>query len=309
MTHFNGIYRTTDHDINAFPQSDPITVHHFDSENPGPHLLMLSGIHAGTESIPTAASYTAINMIKDGMLPLTRGKITFIPLCNPLALIEKKRFVDVNLNRVMHKHDTPKFYEEHIANIITDYIDDADAVIDLHTQSTPSVPFLFNDYPQISSDLARSLNIKIMVTGWPEAFATKDDLFNDGDTSSYACTQNIPSVCVECGYNKDPMAAVIALKTTILGMKYLGITEDIYTNKKTIRHINIQEGISMPEKAEFVKEFYNFEAVAKGTPLLQNTQTKETIISAPYDCVLVLPKKWASPGIEAFFYAIEKEDT
>lgn len=306
MTHFNGIYRITDHEIDAFPKSDPIVTHHFDSEKPGPHLLILSGIHAGTESIPAEASHTAINMIRNGMLPLTKGKITFIPLCNPLALKEKKRFVEINLNRVMHKHDKPKLYEEHLANIITNYIDKADSVIDLHTQSTPGVPFLFNDYPEVSSDLAKSLNIKIMVTGWPQAFETKDDLFNDGDTSSYACKQNTPSVCVECGYNQDPMAAVIALKTTILGMKYLDLTDHVYINKKITRHIHIKEGISMPEDAEFVSDFTNFTPVKKGTPLLQSKTTRNILVEAPYDCILVLPKKWATPGIEAFFYATEK---
>jgi predicted deacylase len=299
---FSGTYKTNRHKIMHSYGGNDIETFHFDSGKAGKHLLVLSGIHAGTERIPTAATKTAIEMLKNTTLPLTSGKITIIPLCNPLALEQGKRFVDSNLNRVMCKHETPTDYEHYLANIITDYIDQADAVIDLHTQSTAGIPFVFNDFPRISGELASNLGVKTIVTGWPEAFQNNADLFNESDTSSYACAQNIPSVCVECGYNKDPLTAATALKAIIMAMKLYGLTTDVYASPRNHKTIRILEGVSMPENAEFIKNFSNFEVVKKGTPLIKQKDSAKILIAAEQDSILVLPKIWASAGMEAFFY-------
>ncbi|MAS86981.1 MAG: hypothetical protein CMH30_03255 [Micavibrio sp.] len=299
---FSGIYKTNSHKIEHSYGGPDIITHHFDSGKTGKHLLVLSGIHAGTERIPTAATQTAIEMLKNTMLPLTSGKITIIPLCNPLALDQGKRFVDSNLNRVMCKHETPTDYEHYLANIITDYIDKADAIIDLHTQSTAGIPFVFDDFPNVSGELAQNLGVKTIVTGWPEAFENNAELFNESDTSSYACGLGKPSVCVECGYNKDPLTAATALKTIIMAMKLYGLTTDVYVSPKNHEKIHILKGVSMPENAEFVRHFSNFETVKKGTPLIKQKGSNKILIEAEQDTVLVLPKIWASAGMEAFFY-------
>ena len=300
MTSFLGHYCTFEHLVEGWDNSPPIKVHHFDSMQDGPHLLVMSGIHAGTEAIPTAASETAINMLNSGMIKLTHGELTIIPLCNPLALIQSKRYVDENLNRVFKKHDKPTAYEHAVANILCNYVDRATTVVDLHTQSTPTIPFVFNDFPDTCTDLSLAVGIRTIIEGWPALFE-KSGVFNEGDSTSYAATHGIPAIVAECGYNKDPLAAHVALQVIIRALDFLKMSGDIYPAPRGHTIIQAYETITMPNNGALATPFKNFDLAEKGDALIIDKNNGKELITALEDCIILLPKTWAEPGMEAMF--------
>jgi hypothetical protein len=52
----------------------------------------------------------------------------------------------VNLNRIFKKHSEPLLYEEKLANILCDYFEGVDVLLDLHSISSEGIPFAFQDY-------------------------------------------------------------------------------------------------------------------------------------------------------------------
>lgn len=305
---FAGQYNRFDHPVEHPYKSAPLVAHRFETGKAGKHLLIITGVHSGTEPFPTYAAQTLIEMILGGHLMLAQGTLTIIPMCNPLAFEKKERFVDSNLNRVMKHHETPEKYEHVLANIITPYIEASDVMIDLHTQSTFSPPFMFNDFPDVAGDLAYSLGIENLITGWEEVYAGNPEYTESDTAGRYASVRGIPSVCVECGNNLDPMSVQTALKTMILGLRYCGLinAQLDFTHPQTFKTAVMKDSLVMPKNAAFTRVFNNFEAVEKDTPLLKTKDNGAIIAKAPFDCLLVLPKIWAEPGMEAFFFAVEE---
>jgi uncharacterized protein len=69
-----------------------------------------------------------------------------VPIANPSAFNLKKRYVDVNLNRVFKHHENPKNYEEILANELVKLVDENDILLDLHSTHSDDEPFVFLDY-------------------------------------------------------------------------------------------------------------------------------------------------------------------
>ncbi len=107
----------------------------YHSGNPGKTLLVFGAIH-GDEICGPKAIAEVMNEIDSGKIVLKSGKIIFVPVCNPEAFKQNKRFVDVNLNRVFKKHPNPTKYEEKLANILCDFMGDADILLDIHSISS-----------------------------------------------------------------------------------------------------------------------------------------------------------------------------
>lgn len=302
---FSGTYETEILPIKHAYKSDPIEVHFLDSGKKGPSLLILAGVHAGTEPVPTVAAQTLITMILQDYLTLENGKVTIVPVANPLALEKKERFVDINLNRVFRYHDNPAEYEKVIANALCPLIEQADMVIDMHTQSTITYPFCFDDYPDCA-ELALATKIPVILKGWPEMFE-KSDVLYESTCCDFAHSQNIPSVCVECGYNNDPMAASVAIRSVLNVMRHYKMTPDFGLEaNETSRVIHMKEVISMPENGQHADDFSNLTFVTKGTPLIKSKGDGTVLKSASYDCILLLPRKIAEVGTETFYLGIEE---
>lgn len=117
----------------------------YTSLNPGKTLLFFGAIH-GNETCGPQALTEIMQEIDQGDIVLKNGKIIFVPVCNPLAFEQGKRFVDVNLNRIFKKHGEPVLYEEKIANILCDCFDGVDILVDIHSIHSDGKPFAFQDY-------------------------------------------------------------------------------------------------------------------------------------------------------------------
>ena len=272
----------------------------------GPHLLIFGAIH-GNEPCGTAGIRKCMELLGNGSLPLLAGTLTLVPVCNPRAFEQKKRFTEENLNRVFCRHDHPKSYEQRLANELTALVDECDYLLDLHSQSSRGQPFVFEDYedPQTIA-FARALGAAIILKGWPEMYADRPDL-NAGDTTGYAHAQGKITALIECGQHEDPNGPAVAFAAIGNALAHLGMVNvPKSASNKISTVVRGRKVYAVPlEGGKFTQDWQHLQDVTKGQELAVSG-TGQTI-KAPEDSVVILPKKWAGPG-EEWFYLGTRED-
>ncbi|MBS3081209.1 succinylglutamate desuccinylase/aspartoacylase family protein [Candidatus Pacearchaeota archaeon] len=178
----------------------------------GKKLVVLVGVH-GNEVCGVKAA--------DFLLPKLKiefGKVTFI-YANLEAIKQNKRFVDQNLNRCFLNQqslDIEKSLEGRTAKGIIPYLEEADALLDIHASLTKdSVPFVICDESNIET--AKILGAKKIVCNI--------DKFHPGSTDGYMNLQNKPGFCFECGYANDSKTQTVAEGAIISFLTYYGCIE------------------------------------------------------------------------------------
>ena len=68
---------------------------------PGIHLVVLGAVH-GDEHCGPVAIKRFIEALQLGEVELLEGAVSFVPVCNPKAYEQKRRFVERNLNRALY---------------------------------------------------------------------------------------------------------------------------------------------------------------------------------------------------------------
>src|ERR1700758_5091370 len=100
------------------------------SPRPGTRLVVLGAVH-GDETCGTRAIERVVAAIDAGTLPIAAGRVTFVPVANPLAYAEKRRIGDRNLNRRLLPTATPREFEDHIANWLCPLLAEHEVLLDL----------------------------------------------------------------------------------------------------------------------------------------------------------------------------------
>ena len=163
-------------------------IYHRASETPGPALTLMAGVH-GNE---TAGILALQRFIKEDM-PLLRGSVTMI-FGNPRAIEQSARFTEVNLNRCFLPNTEGDSYEAKRAQEIMPYLNDADALLDIHASNIPgSEPFIICE--ENALPIARKFQMHILSTGW--------DAIEPGASDGYMFQQGKVGICAECGYAGD----------------------------------------------------------------------------------------------------------
>jgi succinylglutamate desuccinylase len=133
---------------------------------PGPTSVIMAGVH-GNEYCGIKAIEKVLPILEN---KIVRGQVIFL-LGNPLAVEENKRFIDSNLNR-MFKNTRSKYeahsYEYHRAKFIMSVLDNADALLDLHSTRNPSSPYAFIE----------RINCKATIEWWISGKMIPDDIIH-----------------------------------------------------------------------------------------------------------------------------------
>src|ERR1043166_1908524 len=119
-----------------------IEAHSFHAVQPGKRLLIIGGVH-GNEVCGPAAIRKALKPLEGGKLRLKAGSVTFIPVANPEAYRQGKRFTEHNLNRSFQRREFPKLYEEVVQNILAPYLENCDVLLDIHSSRAGGPAFAF----------------------------------------------------------------------------------------------------------------------------------------------------------------------
>jgi predicted deacylase len=186
----------------------------FKGQEAGRHVLFTGRIH-GNEPCGEVALRRLQDNLENNTVTLKKGSLTLMPCCNPKAAQMNKRFVDVNLNRIMSEHLVEEYleaYEANLAPIIMDEIKKADIFVDLHsfTENMPPVVICIDDQNNISRALSEACRIKRIECDSPMITKAGAQM-----TIHFARHLKKPTTFVECGQHDDPQAIEVAYQSIL----------------------------------------------------------------------------------------------
>ncbi len=290
-------------DVTGFPESDPVAIHSFDSGREGPQLLILAGIHAGTEPMPVYAAQTILKKLQDGTITLEKGALTMVPLANPMAHKLGQLFYHKNLNRMISPEAPDDIYEGWLAkHIIAPLIDASEYVLDLHTTRSETPAYAIQEgNSKAAYDFAYGCGAGRIIQGWGDMYDGRTDL-SIGDTGTYSVAKGKVAVTFECGHNPDPAAIAVAECAMLNALAYLDMVaqpQAVEFEPEIVKAVHL---MTMEEGLTFTKKFVNFEAVKKGDTILVDKTTGKMAKCAPIDGVILLPKLDAEAGAECAYF-------
>ncbi len=272
----------------------------FKSVNAGQNVLILGAIH-GDEVCGSIASNKIISKIKSGEIEIKNGSVTFIPVSNPQAYKLKKRFCDVNLNRVIKKHKNPTLYEEKIANIIVDYIEKNDYILDIHSMYENGKPFSFQDY-EACGEFSKAVGFDYIFLGWPDIYKDSKTI-QDFSTESCANRFKKKGITIECGSHNSPDSIEIAEKSILKTLSFLDIIDYEYEKNKNQQFIKMEKVFFKEKEGVFVKNFAELEELKSGDIIAKYDDGE--VVKAEKDCFITLPHKKAEIGQEWFYLGVK----
>lgn len=276
-----------------------LTSHVFEGAASGPHLLILGAIH-GDEACGTIALNAMMRLIEGRKVSLAKGRLTVVPLCNPLAAQKPARYVSHNLNRIIGHYggrDVPITPEHSFADQVAGFIDGADMLLDIHSFHTDGPPFVFEDYdtPAVR-ELANATGLRDIVAGWPALYGAA----TENDTVGYACARQKPAVLVECGQHNDPESVGVAFRVIQNVLVTLGLIDGpVIDFAETNRRIKVQDMVIKTAPGKFTKPYIHLTPIEKGE-VIAVYDSGETV-TATYDGFIIMPGHQAAVGDEWFY--------
>lgn len=255
---------------------------------PGKTLTIIGGVH-GDEICGIKALEEIISSIS-----IDSGRVHFV-YGNLRAIKLNKRQVEMNLNRAfrlegMLLKKERQSYERQRALEIMSFLDESDALLDVHSSNTPaSVPFIICE-PH-SFEVASHLPFNIRSYGW--------DVVHPGGTDYYMNRKGKIAICVECGHHLDPRAPQLAKDSIMIFLHIMGVINGSVPSREIINQRIIYAREIYFSKVNFTpfREFAEFELLSEGE--LIGVDGNSYILSPKNSCI-IFPRKRDNPGEEAF---------
>ena len=276
----------------------------FDVSDEGVSLLILAAIH-GNETAGTHACHKILQEISDGKLNLKKGKVTIVPICNPEAYRKDVRCIEENLNRVMTMHETPKTYEQKLANEICPLIKSHRVMLDLHsTHCKGDVPFAFCDYlDEYNSKILDGLNVGYVLEGWPDIYDNQDEIGSFSTEGTAHAYGNIGTT-LECGYHKDKHAVDLAYQAIISTLAAFEMIDADALPTYPKKHIQMKKFVLKTKEGKLCKEYKHLDEITKGE-IIAKYDDGETLV-AEENCYILLPNLNAQIGAEWYYIGTAK---
>lgn len=281
-----------------------IEKYEFDSGRAGINLLILAGVH-GNETAGTYALKRLLQKMNEGVITLQKGKLTFVPICNPEAHKQDVRQIDENLNRVMKMHKAPTTYEQKLANEICPLIEKCDVLLDLHsTHCEGDVPFAFCDYPNaINSQLIDCLDVDYVLEGWPEIYAGQGEI-EDNSTEHCAHMYGRTGTTLECGYHKSVAATELAYSAIMSTLACMKLIDSEMPAKRSKTHILMKNYVVKKRAGQLCKNYKHLDIVRKGEEIARYADGE--VLTAVDDGYILLPNLQAEIGAEWYYFGTKK---
>lgn len=300
------------------------------SQRPGTRLVVVGAVH-GNETCGTRAIERVAGQLDAGALSITRGQLTLVPVANPMAYAMQRRNGDRNLNRKLAPTDTPREFEDHVANWLCPLLAQHEVLLDLHSFRSPGAPFVMigpennrgalEPFEQAAREeaLALRLGVQRAVDGWLGTYAAgaarraefgrergleldTDPRYGIG-TTEYMRAVGGCALTLECGQHDDPAAPEVAYRAIVNTLAHLQLV-DAPDPAPAAR----MEGLRLCEVVPrlhagdaFVREWTSFDPVAAGQPIARRHDGTE--VAAPHAGYVVFPNTAAEVGNEWFYLA------
>ena len=301
------------------------------SQHDGVRLIVLGAVH-GNETCGTRAIERVVAEIDAGALPLASGRLTLVPVTNPMAYAAHRRTGDRNLNRKLAPTDRPREFEDHVANWLCPLLADNEVLLDLHSFSAPGTPFVFlgpldNDGPlepfagaRQEEALALRLGVDRAVDGWldtyaagvvrrqtlaaslPDAALDLDPRYGIG-TTEYMRSTGGSALTLECGQHDDPKAPGVAYRAILATLAHLRLIDrPDPPPSPSIEALRLCEVVDKFDAGDiFARPWKSFDAVSAGDRI--GTRHDRSAVTAPFDGRIVFPNPACAAGQEWFYLA------
>ena len=297
---------------------------------PGSRLIVLGAVH-GNETCGTRAIERVIAEIDAGSLRLGSGRVTFVPVTNPLAYANHRRAGDRNLNRKLSPTDTPREFEDHVANWLCPLLAEHEVLLDLHSFTAPGTPFVFmgpadNDgaiepFARAAREEALALRLGVgrAVDGWlttyaagvarrqahaakfPEATLDLDPRYGIGSTE-YMRSTGGSALTLECGQHDDDDAPSVGYRAIVNTLAHLGLIDAPDPTPQPMECLSLCEVIDrLHPDDSFARAWRSFDPISAGEAI--GTRHDGSAIVAPFSGFIVFPNPTAEPGHEWFYLA------
>ena len=313
-----------------------VETHSFFGLKPGPNVLVLGRVH-GNEYCGTLAINNVINLIQNQLVNITLGKVTFVPITNPLAAFKGTRNGERNLNRAFYpKGSSKNDFEDELNGILSPILEECDVLLDLHSFLNGVKPFaligntagdekaiVVNQEKVYTSEsyLVSALEVDTVIANWSETYArgvknrrkrdgilsppfslNYDEKYGDG-TTEYARSKGALAITLECGQHEDVFAPRVGVNAILNILGCLRMTEERHNpvaDNRKISYISLFDVIDKISHGDkFTKNWKTFMKIEKNEIIGISEQGKEVI--APKDCFIVFPNQNAEPGQEWFY--------
>jgi uncharacterized protein len=302
-----------------------LRAHHFAGFAAGPQLIVLGAVH-GNETAGTRGIQRVLAELDSGAWRVERGRLTLVPVTNPLAYQKNTRMGDRNLNRRLLPTDAPRVYEDHIANTLCPWLAAHDVLLDLHSFRSPGQAFVMRGpgnnrgtlepFAQAVAErrLAEHVGPACIVDGWMSAYAQgaarrrarglpdADPSYGIG-TTEYMRSQGGYGVTLECGQHDDPAGPEVAYRAIRQAVALLGLADlPLAPPAAPLQRLRLVTVVDREhDNDRFAKTWTSFDALRAGD--LIATRHDGTRVLAEHDGHIVFPDPNALPGHEWFYLA------
>lgn len=300
----------------------------FVSHIAGPAIIITGAVH-GNETCGTQAIRRFIRELQEGKLRLLCGKVSLVPVCNPLAYARGAREGERNLNRKLLPTGSPSQYEDYVANWLCPLLAQHQVLLDLHSFRAQGEAFVLigpeNNQGSLEPfalaepewEMARRLGVKRVVQGWLSTYAngvtrrqqwfaeqnTTPDLPYQADpefgvgTTEYMRRMGGYAMTLECGQHDDPHAPELAYQAILSSLRWLGMLEGEALAAQDMEILRMVEVIDKWHSDDrFVRDWISFDEVRAGDLLALRADGSE--VRAQQDGRVIFPDANAAIGEE-----------
>ena len=312
---------SVDHELLRRAVADPEVLHWhtWAALAPGPSLVVLGAVH-GNEVCGAHAIVRAIDDLTHGRLRLLRGRLTLVPVANPLAFAQATREGQRNLNRRFLPQPDPQDYEDRITQQLAPLLAQHEVLLDLHSFHTPGDPFAMvgprnnsgarEPFARAAEEmaLARALGAQQVVEGWLEVYdraaGLRGELPDDEGigTNEYMRSQGGYAVTIECGQHEDPEAIDVATRAIHGALAHLELAHVPAPPRFAGPAARLKDVVLRESPADrLAQDWHSFDAVQAGDVIAHRADG--TPVAAPYDGCVLFPHPEAEVGQELFYLA------
>ena len=255
--------------------------------------IILAGIH-GDEKCGLEAFE---NLLPD--LEINSG-VCWFGYGNPRAIEANRRYAEANLNRMFADDSSltqsdKESYEYNRAQFLKDYLDKADALLDIHASSIPKSRAFAICEPN-AKDLVNFLPVNLVVSGF--------DKVEPGGTDYYMNSNGKIGICLECGYLGDTQSINIAKESIFAFLKTRGHIENNAKPQQQSYVRMYRKYFTKTSNFTLSRPFENFEVLEKDQIIGIDGREE---IKAPKESMILFAHNCNKSGSEAFLLGEQKE--
>lgn len=273
---------------------------------PRPHLVVVGAIH-GDERCGLAALTRLRDELATGALTLRAGTLTLVH-GNPAATDHGRRCTPtgVDLNRLFDYRfvdELPRALwqpEHHRALALRPVLEEADAVVDLHSTGAPTPPFVIASRVAASEPLALALGLEYVTLGWDGPAMLGEQVL-----LAVLTRRERPGVAVECGQHEAPGAPEIAYRCAKRALSYFGMIEAAADAPEAHKRLWVRAAIKRPSASfRFAEPLEGMQHLAAGHVIGYGDQL---VLSVRSPCYAIMPNDTVPVGDDMLYIAEEQE--